>query len=148
MFIDETRDIINEFVDNSVTEDYLESLLLPTREKILESNRKCNAYLHDSTATSFVNFTDASKRNYKIANDEANVAENTDDTVTTNSNNGKDGGDVCSTNTRSKYFLYHITNLYDVVNKSAVPIVEKRGPWVFKKESRNYVLKFDEVEKT
>ena len=37
--------------------------------------------------------------------------------------------------------------MYDVVNKSAVPIVEKRGPWVFKKESRNYVLKFDEVEK-
>ena len=45
MFIDETRDIINEFVDNSVTEDYLESLLLPKREKILESNRKSNAYL-------------------------------------------------------------------------------------------------------
>ena len=103
MFIDETRDIINEFVDNSVTEDYLESLLLPTREKILESNRKCNAYLHDSTEQA-CQFYRRIKRNNKIASDEANVAENTDDTVTTNGNNGKDGGDVCSTT--------HVQNIF------------------------------------
>ena len=99
---------------------------MPTKEKLLERHRVCNAYEHDGGETAFLNFTDPSRRKYK-------------------STQG-DQASSCSTNTRTKYFLYHVTNLDDVVNHSAVPIVEKRGPWVFKKETRDYVLDFADEE--
>eukprot|EP00943_MAST-04B_sp_MAST-4B-sp1_P002502 g2502.t1 len=101
----------------------------------------CNAYLHDADATEFVNFTDASKRLYK------NEKQVTDGNSGSTDDSNEDA-DPCRTNTYSKYFLYHITNLDDVVNKSAIPIVEKRGPWVFRKEKRDYVLKFDKERST
>ena len=55
MFTDTIKDLgISSLVDNSKTEEYLESILLPTEEKLLSKSRKCNAYLHDADATEFV----------------------------------------------------------------------------------------------
>eukprot|EP00945_MAST-04E_sp_MAST-4E-sp1_P007443 g7443.t1 len=43
------------------------------------------------------------------------------------------------------YYLYHVTNP-DAVETGTAPIVEKRGPWVFKTEFRNYAMSHNEKD--
>ena len=46
----------------------------------------------------------------------------------------------CQSRAKSHYYLYHLKNKQGVMNGSEVPILERRGPWVFKTEFRDYTL--------
>eukprot|EP00945_MAST-04E_sp_MAST-4E-sp1_P004432 g4432.t1 len=46
----------------------------------------------------------------------------------------------CQSSSRTHYYLYHLNNEADVLSSGAIPEVERRGPWVFKSESRTYTF--------
>ena len=50
---------------------------------------------------------------------------------------------MCVSRSRTHYYVYHLTNEQQVLG-GATPIVEQRGPWVFKSESRGYTLERSE----
>ena len=51
------------------------------------------------------------------------------------------------TGSQTHLYLYHITNTKAVI-EGATPVVEKRGPWVFKSHYRDYTIQFNEERKT
>ena len=51
----------------------------------------------------------------------------------------------CVGASRTHYYVYHVTNPDDVETGTA-PIVEKRGPWVFKTEFRNYEMSHNKMD--
>jgi hypothetical protein len=99
----------------------LKKNLMPTLDQMKESAKSCAAY--KDGIFDHKDF-EPEKRRYKLEDFEN-----------------------CTSDSRTHYYLYHVTNPDDVV-EGAVPVVVKRGPWVFKSEFRDYTMSENEERNT
>lgn len=96
----------------------IEGIAAPSFDSMLKGVESCSAYKGE-----FKYPFDKSKRKWKKSNFE-------DD----------DNEPKCQSSSRTHYYLYHLNNEADVLSSGAIPEVERRGPWVFKSESRTYTF--------
>ena len=101
----------------TVARETIKNLVAPTFETVKEGAAKCSAY-DDEYKWPFT----LAKRKWKGEDFE-------DD----------DGKPACESSSRTHYYLYHLTNEAGVL-AGDIPIVEQRGPWIFKSEYRGYTL--------